>query len=69
MKLSPRQIEVALLIADDLTDREIARILAISPKTVQAHLDRILRKIQTEDSTRTRRRLIRRWIEDNPAEM
>jgi FixJ family two-component response regulator len=35
MRLSPREMEVARLVAEDLTDKEIANILRISIRTVQ----------------------------------
>ena len=43
--LSPRELEVLPLLADALTDHEIAEILAVSPRTVEAHVASILRKL------------------------
>jgi len=43
--LSRREREVALLIARGFTDRQIARELAISERTVTTHVGRILRKL------------------------
>ena len=60
--LSPREREVALLVAEDLTDKEIGSLLSISTRTVQGYLDRIGRKIGAETSSRARRRVIARWI-------
>lgn len=65
--LSPREAEVARLIAEDLSDKEIANILQISPKTVQAYLERIKHKLGLAEAHLSRRRAIRRIIEGRPA--
>ena len=43
--LSSREHEVLRLLADGLTDREIAGALAISPRTVESHVSSVLRKL------------------------
>jgi DNA-binding NarL/FixJ family response regulator len=43
--LSAREHEVLRLLADGLTDREIAGALAISPRTVESHVSSVLRKL------------------------
>ncbi|MFI7546626.1 ATP-binding protein [Actinoplanes sp. NPDC049599] len=43
--LTAREAEVAGLIADGATNREIAAALSISPKTVSAHVEHILTKL------------------------
>jgi DNA-binding CsgD family transcriptional regulator/tetratricopeptide (TPR) repeat protein len=43
--LSPREAEVARLIASGATNREIAATLRIAPKTVSAHVEHILTKL------------------------
>jgi DNA-binding NarL/FixJ family response regulator len=43
--LSARESEVLRLLADGLTDREIAGALAISPRTVESHVSSLLRKL------------------------
>jgi DNA-binding CsgD family transcriptional regulator len=43
--LTPRELEVAAHVAAGATDREIARGLRISPRTVQKHLEQIYRKL------------------------
>jgi DNA-binding NarL/FixJ family response regulator len=43
--LSPRELEVLGLLAKGLTDHEIADILDVSPRTVEAHVGSILRKL------------------------
>lgn len=43
--LSDRELEVLSVVAEDKTDREIAGRLAISERTVRAHVSRIIRKL------------------------
>ena len=43
--LSRRERQVLLLIAEDKTDREIARALGIAERTVRAHVSRIILKL------------------------
>jgi len=43
--LSAREREVLRLLAEGLTDREIATALAISPRTVESHVSSVLRKL------------------------
>lgn len=43
--LSKREREVVLLIADDMSDRQIARELKIRERTVRAHVSRIILKL------------------------
>lgn len=43
--LTPREREVALLVADGLTNVELARRLYISPRTAAVHVGNILRKL------------------------
>ncbi|OXM46416.1 helix-turn-helix transcriptional regulator [Amycolatopsis alba DSM 44262] len=58
--LSPRELEVARLAAQNLTNREIGERLFLSPRTVEIHVGRALRKlglpsrtVLTEDLLRT----------------
>ena len=51
MSLSERELEVLHLIAAGLPNREIAVRLAISPRTVEAHKDRMKMKLQLPDTT------------------
>lgn len=67
-RLSPREMEVARLVAEDLADKEIADILRISIRTVQCYLDRIAQKIGAAQASVARRRAIRQWIEDAESE-
>ncbi len=43
--LSPREREVVTQLAAGLTSKEIARLLALSPRTVEMHRARMLRKL------------------------
>jgi DNA-binding NarL/FixJ family response regulator len=45
MNLSPRENDVLAMLADGLTDREIANALTISPRTVETHVSNILHKL------------------------
>lgn len=65
--LSPREREVAKLVADGFRDQEIGLRLGISKRTVHAYLDSISRKIAVIDPTRSRRSIITRWLEQNAA--
>jgi len=50
------------LVADRLSDDEIAIRLAISVRTVHTYLDRIVKKLQAATDVQSRRRVIRDWI-------
>lgn len=64
--LSPREQELARLIADDLSDRECAAIMQITPYTVRRHLERISAKLAKQlDPSKPRRRAIRLWVRQN----
>ena len=43
--LTVREFEVARLVAEGMTNGEIAEALGLSPKTVSAHLEHILAKL------------------------
>jgi DNA-binding CsgD family transcriptional regulator len=43
--LTAREFEVARLVAEGMTNAEIAEVLGLSPKTVSAHLEHILAKL------------------------
>jgi DNA-binding NarL/FixJ family response regulator len=45
LNLSPRENDVLAMLADGLTDREIAQALTISPRTVETHVSNILHKL------------------------
>jgi two-component system nitrate/nitrite response regulator NarL len=43
--LSPRENDVLRMLADGLTDKEIASALIISPRTVETHVSNVLHKL------------------------
>lgn len=61
--LTPRQAEVALLLARRLSNREIATALVISPYTARRHTEVVLRRL----GLRSRRGVRRRLLEGEPA--
>jgi DNA-binding CsgD family transcriptional regulator len=44
--LTPREHEIAGLVAEGLTNPAIARKLVISPRTVESHIDHIKQKLE-----------------------
>jgi DNA-binding NarL/FixJ family response regulator len=55
-ELSPRENEVLRLLADGLTDREIAEGLTISRRTVESHVSSILAKLSVPTRAHAARR-------------
>ncbi|NRQ36327.1 AAA family ATPase [Nonomuraea sp. NN258] len=49
--LSPREQDVARLLARGRTNREIAEVLFLSPRTVEQHVAKVLRKLGKESRT------------------
>ena len=60
MKLSSRQREIVALIADGLSTKEISRKLELSPKTVDAHLQRVYDR----NGIRNRAAIVAKWIRE-----
>jgi DNA-binding CsgD family transcriptional regulator len=50
-RLTPREADILKLLADGATNDGVARELAISPRTVQTHLDRLYRKLGVANRT------------------
>ena len=59
--LTPRQLEIARLIADDLTNRQIADRLFLSERTVETHITNILNKLGLNSRVQ-----LSRWIAEVP---
>ena len=55
--LSRREVEVLGYLADDLTDKQIAARLHISPRTVETHVGRILEKLGASNRAQAARAL------------
>ncbi|PHQ50399.1 hypothetical protein BLA24_21135 [Streptomyces cinnamoneus] len=51
--LTPRELTVLGLLAEGLTAEAIGRRLAISPHTVNRHLEKVYRKLGTNNRVRT----------------
>jgi two-component system invasion response regulator UvrY len=49
-EMSPRELEVAMLLIQGLRQEEIARRLSLSPKTVSTHKTRLFQKAQVQDT-------------------
>jgi DNA-binding CsgD family transcriptional regulator len=60
-ELTPRQLEIARLIADDLTNRQIADRLFLSERTVETHITNILNKLGLNSRVQ-----LSRWIAELP---
>ena len=43
--LSPRELEVALLAARGLSNKDVARQLNVAEQTIKQHMNRVLRKL------------------------
>jgi RNA polymerase sigma factor (sigma-70 family) len=49
-KLTEREIEIIKLIREGMSNKEIAETLFISPRTVETHRARILKKLDLKNS-------------------
>jgi DNA-binding CsgD family transcriptional regulator len=60
-ELTPRQLEITRLIADDLTNRQIAARLFLSERTVETHITNILNKLGLNSRVQ-----LTRWLAELP---
>lgn len=65
-ELSPRELEVALLLVQGLRQEEIARRLSLSAKTVNTHKSRLFEKLGIQDSIHLAR-MVRQYGLVDPA--
>lgn len=56
-ELTPQELQVALVVADGVTNREAAARLFLSPKTIEVHLSRAYRKLGVRTRTELSRRI------------
>jgi predicted ATPase/DNA-binding CsgD family transcriptional regulator len=61
-ELTPRQLEIAQLIAEDLTNRQIADRLFLSERTVETHITNMLNKLGLNSRVQ-----LSRWLAELPA--
>lgn len=59
-ELTRRETQIVELLVSDLTDKEIARTLGITHRTVRTHLERIYRK----QRVRTRTGAVATWLKN-----
>jgi len=59
-QLTSRELEVAELVAEGLTNQAIARRLSIAPRTAEAHVENIRRKLQVRS-----RAQIAAWVTEH----
>lgn len=65
--LSPRELEIALLLVQGMRQEEIARRLSLSPKTVNTHKGRMFEKLGIQDSIALARLVSRYGLADPAA--
>ncbi len=61
--MSPRELEVAQLVAEGLTNADVARQLHISPRTVTTHLVKIYEKLDLHSRTALTRYVLERGLQ------
>jgi DNA-binding NarL/FixJ family response regulator len=61
-RLTPRELEVVKLIAEAFTNRQIAKTLNLSEKTIESHRANVLAKLEMRDRVELVRYAIRRGL-------
>jgi DNA-binding NarL/FixJ family response regulator len=62
--LTPRELDVIRLVAEGFSNKEIGQSLAISPRTVNFHLDNLFAKLDVRSRTEAAILALRQgWIE------
>jgi NarL family two-component system response regulator LiaR len=64
--LSPRELDVLRLLADGLSNQQIAQTLFLAEQTVKFHLSSVYRKLQAKNRTEAVTVAVRRGIVQNP---
>lgn len=59
MRLSKRQEQIIELVAEGYSGKEVARLLGMSPKTVESHLQRVFDRC----GVRSRAGVVARWMQ------
>lgn len=67
--LSPRELEVAMLLVQGLRQEDIARRLSLSAKTVNTHKSRLFEKLEIQDSIALARMASRYGLSDPAREL
>jgi DNA-binding NarL/FixJ family response regulator len=62
-ELTPQELQIAVKVAQGMTNREVAAALYLSPKTIEFHLGRVFRKL----AIHSRAELIRRFATETVA--
>jgi DNA-binding NarL/FixJ family response regulator len=62
--LTPRQAQIVALMAEGLSDKEIARRLRVSSATVRTHIDRLF----ADNRIHTRTEAVVAWMRDQASE-
>jgi DNA-binding CsgD family transcriptional regulator/tetratricopeptide (TPR) repeat protein len=62
-RLSPRETDVAILVVDGLTNRDIAQRLFLSPRTVAHHVDSAMRKLGVASRTALAVRIVEQGLD------
>jgi DNA-binding CsgD family transcriptional regulator len=68
-KLTRREIEILELLAEGLTNKEIAQRFSVSPRTVDTHVERVLSKLNATTRTRAVAAAIRAGIVPLPSSL
>jgi DNA-binding NarL/FixJ family response regulator len=63
-KLTNREMEIFQMIGQGLTTKQIARHLELSPKTIDAHREKIKAKLKLTNSAQLSRRAFQ-WVHEN----
>lgn len=65
--LTPREMDVIRLLAEGLSNKEMAHILSVSPRTINFHLDNIYAKLGVSSRTEAAVYALRQgWIRQEP---